>query len=340
MLEFREPLLLLTSLLAIPLYIVLRRPVGHITFSALQIWDSQKRSWRAKTAFIPPLLCSAALIFLSIALAGPRVAGGYIKEHRQGIDIMMVVDKSGSMAALDMSTKNQELDRLEAVKNIFVQFVRGDGKKLRGRPDDAIGIVSFASYPDSDCPLTLDHISVVNIAKNLEIVTDRNESGTAIGDALGLAVERLRQSKSVSKVIILLTDGVNNTGVELPMDAAKMAQSQGIKLYTVGVGSNGFAPVRIEDPFTGRKVLRSFPVEIDEKSLQEMAEITGGAYFRATDNNSLKAVYEKIDQLEKSKISEDRYTQYDEKFAVYLAIALVLAAIALLLQSSVYRRSP
>lgn len=340
MLEFRQPLLLLVALLGIPLYLVLRRPVGRLTFSSLKIWSDTARSLRSRTAFLPALLCALAFVLLCVALAGPRIAGGITKEHREGISIMMVVDKSGSMAALDMSTKDKEQDRLEAIKNIFVQFVQGDQKNLRGRPDDAVGIVSFASYPDSDCPLTLDHASLINIAKNLEIVTDQNESGTAIGDALGLAVERLRTAKSASKVIILLTDGVNNSGVELPLDAAKMAQSQGIKVYTVGVGTNGFAPVRVADPFTGRQVLRNFPVEIDEKSLKEMADITGGAYFRATDNASLKEVYERIDALEKTKISEDRYTQYDEKFAWFLAFGLAFLALGLLLQATLYRRSP
>ena len=320
MLEFREPLFLWISLLSIPLFFVMLRRGGRIRFSSLSMWAVKTTSFRAKTSFIPALLLALSFVALSVTLAGPRVPGGVIKQHREGIAMMLAIDKSGSMAALDMSKGDKEQDRLDALKDVLGDFIKGNGK-LKGRYDDAIGIVSFASYPDS-------------------IVTDREESGTAIGDALGLSVERLRESESASKVIILLTDGVNNTGYEDPIEAARMAAQFGIKVYTIGIGTNGFAPVRLTNPFTGRSMMRQMPVELDEKMLTQIADMTGGLYFRATNREGLEAIYEKIDALEKTKISEDRTTHYDEKYFWSLAIGLILALCGLILRMTYYRRMP
>lgn len=340
MLEFREPLLLLVALLAVPLFFCLRRPVGRVKFSSVKLWKTKTTTFRAKTSFLPPLLIVLAFVSFCVALAGPRIPGGVIHQHREGISMMLVVDKSGSMAALDMSKKDKEQDRLEALKDVLSQFIKGNDDTLKGRYNDAIGMVSFASFPDSDCPLTLDHITLVQLINDLEIVTDRNESGTAIGDAIGLGVERLREAPGASKVMILLTDGVNNTGYEDPLEAARMAAQFGIKIYTIGIGTNGFAPVRLTDPFTGRKVMRQFPVELDEKSLTEIANMTGGEYFRATDRAGLQRIYEKIDRLEKTKISEDRTTHYDEKYALFVYLGLLLTALGLILKETYYRRTP
>lgn len=339
MLEFREPLFLWISLLAIPLFFVMLRRGGRIRFSSLSMWSVKTTSFRAKTSFIPALLLALSFVALSVTLAGPRVPGGVIKQHREGIAMMLAIDKSGSMAALDMSKGDKEQDRLEALKDVLGDFIKGNGK-LKGRYDDAIGIVSFASYPDSDCPLTLDHVTLMQLVDDISIVTDREESGTAIGDALGLSVERLRESESVSKVIILLTDGVNNTGYEDPIEAARMAAQFGIKVYTIGIGTNGFAPVRLTNPFTGRSMMRQMPVELDEKMLTQIADMTGGLYFRATNREGLEAIYEKIDALEKTKISEDRTTHYDEKYFWSLAIGLILALCGLILRMTYYRRMP
>ncbi len=339
MLEFREPLFLWISLLAIPLFFVMLRRGGRIRFSSLSMWSVKTTSFRAKTSFIPALLLALSFVALSVTLAGPRVPGGVIKQHREGIAMMLAIDKSGSMAALDMSKGDKEQDRLEALKDVLGDFIKGNGK-LKGRYDDAIGIVSFASYPDSDCPLTLDHVTLMQLVDDISIVTDREESGTAIGDALGLSVERLRESESASKVIILLTDGVNNTGYEDPIEAARMAAQFGIKVYTIGIGTNGFAPVRLTNPFTGRSMMRQMPVELDEKMLTQIADMTGGLYFRATNREGLEAIYEKIDALEKTKISEDRTTHYDEKYFWSLAIGLILALCGLILRMTYYRRMP
>ena len=328
MLEFREPLF----------FVMLRRG-GRIRFSSLSMWAVKTTSFRAKTSFIPALLLALSFVALSVTLAGPRVPGGVIKQHREGIAMMLAIDKSGSMAALDMSKGDKEQDRLDALKDVLGDFIKGNGK-LKGRYDDAIGIVSFASYPDSDCPLTLDHVTLMQLVDDISIVTDREESGTAIGDALGLSVERLRESESASKVIILLTDGVNNTGYEDPIEAARMAAQFGIKVYTIGIGTNGFAPVRLTNPFTGRSMMRQMPVELDEKMLTQIADMTGGLYFRATNREGLEAIYEKIDALEKTKISEDRTTHYDEKYFWSLAIGLILALCGLILRMTYYRRMP
>lgn len=340
MYEFREPLFLLLALFAIPLYLWMRRPAGRIKFSSFRIWPIQSRSFRARTTFIPPLLFALSFIAFCVTLAGPRVPGGEVRIHREGIAIMLVVDKSGSMMALDMSKENEEQDRLEAVKDVVTDFVRGNGDTLGGRPDDAMGVISFARFPDADCPLTLDHVTLMEIIRGLEIVTSREESSTSIGDAIVQAVDRLRDAPGKSKVMILLTDGVNNSGYEDPLEAARMAAELGIKIYTIGVGTNGWANVRVTDPFSGRQVIRQTPVELDEEGLTEIAEMTGGEYFRAVNREGLEGIYARIDKLEKTQIHENRLLHYDEKYGIFLGIGLVLAALGVVLRVTYYRRSP
>ena len=345
MFEFREPLFLLLAILAIPLFFWMRRPIGCIKFSSLNIWPMRVKSFRARTSFIPPLLLSLAFIAFCVALAGPRIPGGSIQQHREGISIMLVVDKSGSMVALDMSKKDEngniieEQDRLEALKDVLHDFIKGNGSTLKGRYNDSIGLVSFGTYPDSDCPLTLDHVTLLQLIDDVQIMTNNSESGTSMGDAIGLATERLRDAPGKSKVMILLTDGVNTTGYEDPLETARMAAEFGIKIYTVGIGTNGFAKVRARDLF-GRQVMQRMPVELDENSLTEIANMTGGRYFRATDRDGLEKIYEEIDALEKTKISENRLTHYDEKYAIFIVMGLILAALGALLRMTYYRRSP
>jgi Ca-activated chloride channel homolog len=278
---------------------------------------------------------------MAIALAGPRIGQRTSRIQHDGIAIVMAVDASGSMKALDLSDGARERTRLDAIKEVFEQFVNGakDGS-LKGRPDDAIGIVSFARYADTRCPLTLDRGTLTEIARGLQIVEDQNEDGTAIGDGLDLAVERLRESKATSKVVILLTDGVNNAGDSAPLQAADFAKESGVKVYTVGAGTNGRAPIRVEDPFSGRSVLTAVPVQIDEETLKGIAERTGGRYFRATDGEALKDIYAEIDTLERTRFSEERFLDYDEYYRLMLAIGLMLACAAYLLRASVLRRLP
>ena len=337
-LEFRQPLFLLAALLALPIYFWALRGGGRLVFSSLRSLPSAVQSWRTRLRFLPPLLLALATATLAVALAGPRVADRSSRVKKQGIAIMLVIDISGSMQALDLSTPDRERTRLEAVRDVLIDFVKG-GHGLPGRPDDLLGIVSFAAYADTRCPLTLDHPNLVTSARQLEIVTKEDEDGTAIGDGLGLALERLRESKAKSRVAILLTDGVNNRGDTAPLQAAELAATLGIKVYTVGAGTNGMAPVRVTDGF-GRRFLSRMPVEIDEKMLRSIAEKTGGRYFRATDDKTLTQVYRDIDALERSEFIEQRFRQYHELYPLALGIGLVLASVAWLLLATLLRRVP
>ena len=336
--EFREPLLLLLTLLAVPVFLLARRAPGRVLFSSLTLLPSTHGGWRARLAWLPDALIAVALLALVVALAGPRIGERFSRIEREGIAIMMIVDTSGSMSALDLSTAERERTRLEAVQDVFQEFVLG-GPDLAGRPDDAIGLVSFAAYADTAAPLTLDHENLVAVARNLAITTLREENFTAIGDALGLAVERLRESPAHSRIAVLLTDGVNNAGVETPSAAAELARSQEVKVYTIGAGSTGIAHMRVPDGRRG-STLRAVAVEIDEQTLRDIAERTGGRYFRADNADALVDVYAEIDRLERTRITEDRSRQYDELFHVPLLAALLFAAFAWLGRGTVFARLP
>lgn len=337
--EFREPWFLAICLAAIPVWWLSRRAPGRIVFSSLAVLPSHARSWRMRVSWLVDALFAVAVVALSIALAGPRAPDSDTKVRGEGIAVMMVIDISGSMRALDLSKGDEEQTRLDAVKQVFETFVHGGGD-MRGRPNDAIGVVAFARYADTACPLTLDHSNLTTVARGLAIVTERSEDGTAMGDALGLAVERLRQSPAQSRVAILLTDGMNNAGEEDPLAAAELARTQGVKVYTIGAGTDGLAPVRVRDPFTGQMVLRPTRVEIDEKTLREIAERTTGTYFRATDADALASVYEQIDLLERTELTEKRRRRYHEYFPLMLALGLAAASLGWLLRGTVFRRLP
>lgn len=332
-LEFRHPLLLATILACVPVYLLARRAPGTVVFSSLSSLPDTGASWRMKLSWLPDVALALAAAGLGLAAAGPQIADPNSRIHREGIAIVMVMDISGSMEALDMSTETEERTRLDAARSVFEEFVVG-GEGLRGRPDDAIGIVSFARYADTRSPLTLDHEMVIQISRQLEIVTDDEENATAIGDGLALAVERLRESPARSRIAIVLTDGVNNAGEETPLSAAELARTKGIRVYTIGAGTNGVAPVRRGGVLVPR------PVEIDEETLREIADLTGGRYFRATDAESLHAIYEEIDDLERTELIEERFTNYHEYFDVVLAIALLIACFAWLGRGTVLRRLP
>ena len=314
-------------------------PSGRVLFSSLGLLPSHAHTFRTRLIWLPTALLALSAILLGIALAGPRLPDRSQRIEREGIAIMMAVDISGSMQALDLSEGDKERTRLDAVKSVFSEFVRGTDT-LAGRHDDQIGVISFAGFADTRCPLTLDHEILMQVADSLQIVTARREDGTAVGDGLGLAVERLRASKAKSRIIILLTDGVNNRGEETPLAAAELAATEGIKVYTIGAGSQGFAPVRVPDPFTGRPTLQQVEVQIDEKTLEAIAERTGGKYFRATNAEGLRKVYGEIDKLERTKIGEERFREYTEYYRHVTALALLLAALAWLLMATVLRRLP
>jgi Ca-activated chloride channel family protein len=238
-----------------------------------------------------------------------------------------------------MRPDDVDVDRLDAVKEVFRHFVLGD-EESPGRPDDMIGLVAFARYADGLCPLTLDHGNLANILDDLEIVTRQEEDGTALGEGLALAVERLRDNPAASKVAILLTDGVNNVGDISPQQAAELAAAHHVKVYCIGAGTTGQAPYPVQDPFTGQTVLRAMRVEIDEQTLKEIADKTGGEYFRATDAESLERIYGQIDQLERTEIEQVTYLEYDEHYGAFTLAALALLAIGTLASATFLRRLP
>ena len=276
----------------------------------------------------------------------------------EGIAIQSVIDRSGSMAAMDFQFEGGRVDRLSAVKHVLSKFVEG-GDGLPGRPDDLVGLVAFAGYADTVSPLTLDHAHVINALDDVQIVRERGEDGTAIGDAIALAVERLREleergddagRKIKSKVIVLLTDGEHNAGDIDPHTASEIAAAFDVKLYAIGVGSDGIAPIQMPDPF-GRMVSQRIAASIDEETLEEISQRTGGRYFRATNTEGLKNIYEEIDRLEKTATEQRRYRGYSDlaissvriwghEFPPLLLVALVLLACEQLLVHTRFRTLP
>jgi Ca-activated chloride channel family protein len=336
--ELRDPLFLLVGLLAPLVYVLASRLPASVTYSSLALVESAPRSLRTRLSRLPAALLALATLALAVALAGPRTGNATSIVKREGIAIVMVVDRSGSMQAHDFVEEELSVSRLDAVKDVFRQFVLG-GTFGEGRPDDLIGLVGFARYSDGLCPLTLDHRNLAAILDQVEIVTDRNEDGTAVGEGLALAVERLRTHPSKSKVAILLTDGVNNAGDIGPLQAADLAAQHGIKVYAIGAGKTGFAPIPVQTR-GGRTVLQPAYVEIDEKTLEAIAERTGGRYFHATNAEGLISVVAEIDRLERTEITEIRYLEYDYHFAAFVGTGLILIALSMLGSGTLLRRLP
>jgi Ca-activated chloride channel family protein len=337
--EFRDPWFLLVALAAPLVFWLATRNPATVRYSSLVILDSTPRTLRARLAKLPAVLLALSVIILAIALAGPRTPDAETRVSREGIAIMMVIDRSSSMNARDLVPENLEINRLTVVKDVFRCFVLGDKGVGEGRKDDTVGLVAFARYADSLCPLTLDHGNLATLVDDLEIVQERAEDGTAIGDGLALAVERLRRNQAKSRIAILLTDGVNNAGVIDPRQAADLAASHDIKVYCIGAGTEGFAPVPAVT-FFGRRTFRRMYVEIDEETLRAVADKTGGRYYRATDEEALARIYQEIDQLERTKVTEFRYLQYHEHYAGFVLAGLGLIGVASILNGTVLRRIP
>ncbi len=264
------------------------------------------------------MLAAALLI---VALARPQSALSWQDSTTEGIDIVIATDISGSMLSEDLKP-----NRLEAGKDIAVDFIKG-------RPHDRIGLVVFSGESFTQCPLTIDHDVLINLFADISNGMIRD--GTAIGMGLATAVNRLRESDAKSKVVILLTDGSNTTGSVAPITAAEIAQQMGVRVYTVGVGTEGEAPYPVQTPFGIQ--YQQVPVTIDEATLTQIADITGGKYFRATDNEKLKAIYGQIDQLEKAKIAVTHYQQKTERFFPFALAALLLLLIDFTLRHSVLK---
>ncbi len=336
--ELRDPFFLLAALMAPLVYWLAARLPGAVTYSSLEIVDLAPRSLRARLSPLPALGLALATLLLALALAGPRTGDATSKVSREGIAIVMVVDRSGSMQARDFVEGDTSVDRLQAVKRVFRDFVLGSDASA-GRSDDLMGLVAFARFADGLCPLTLDHGNLLAILDQLEIVSERAEDGTAIGEGLALAVERLRRHPAKSKLAIVLTDGVNNAGDVDPLQAAELARSFGIKVYTIGAGRTGYAPIPVPGP-GGRVRLQRAYVEIDEDTLRTIADKTGGRYFHATDAEGLAQVVSEIDALERSEITEIRYLQYSPHYAGFVGAALALIALSALAGGTFLRRLP
>lgn len=305
------PLLLLVHYL----YLELRGRNPHLRVSTLTPWKKAGFDYMTVLRHLPFALRLLALSMIVVALARPRSSEEMEKIDTEGIDIVLTMDVSTSMLARDFNP-----DRLEASKDIAIQFISQ-------RPADRMGIVVFAGESFTQCPLTTDRSTLINMMK--EIQTDLIEDGTAIGNGLATAVSRMKDSDAKSRVVILLTDGVNNRGEITPAMAAEIAKTYGIRVYTIGVGANGMAPYPVMTPW-GME-LRNMQVEIDEALLKDIAEQTGGRYFRATDNAKLVEIYEEINKMEKVRTTVDSFPIYKELFPKYALIALVALLLEVLL---------
>lgn len=336
--EFRDPWFLLAAVIAPLLWLLLRRSPGVIHYSNLTIPSRAPRSLRVRMAGLPALLLAVAALSIAISLAGPRRGDATTRVSREGIAMMVVLDRSGSMDARDFE-QDTEINRLHAVQRVFRDFLT-DGEGRARRPDDLIGAIAFGRYPDSVCPLTLDHGSLAAIVGDLEVLHDPQESATAIGDALSLSVERLREHPARSKVVILLTDGEDNASIIDPLTAAQLASDHEVKVYTIGAGRDGNVLFPVFNPRTQQRSFERRFFELDEKQLIEIADLTGGQYFAAEDSPSLERVISEIDELERSEITEVRYLRYTEFFKIFVQIALGCVAAAGIIGGTLLRRLP
>jgi Ca-activated chloride channel family protein len=287
-------------------------------------WKMHGRSFMTFFRHVPFVLRIFALVMVVIAIARPRSSAELSKVDTEGIDIVLAMDVSTSMLARDLTP-----DRISASKDIAIEFISQ-------RPSDRMGIVVFAGESFTQCPLTTDRATLINLMK--EVQTDLIEDGTAIGNGLATAVARLKDSDAKSRVVILLTDGVNNSGEVSPQTAAEIAKTYGVRVYTIGVGKEGMAPYPVMTPW-GVQV-QNMKVEIDEQLLKEVAESTGGRYFRATDNTKLAEIYSEINKMEKARTTVDSFPVYKELFGSFAIWALLSLLLELLLNWFVIRRLP
>jgi Ca-activated chloride channel family protein len=300
------------------------RQLADMQLSTLKVVAFVPRTWRQRFRHVLFAFRILAVLLLTIALARPQSTSSGENVTTEGIDIILASDISSSMLAEDFRP-----NRVEAAKKVAADFING-------RPNDRIGLVIFAGESFTQCPLTLDH----DVLKNLlsQVKTGMIEDGTAIGSGLATAVSRLKESKAKSRVIILLTDGVNNRGSIDPLTAASIAQTFGIRVYTIGVGTQGTAPYPVQTPFGTQ--YQNVPVEIDEGLLQKIADQTGGKYFRATNNETLRSIYNEIDRLEKSKIEVTQYRHHKEEFYGAAMAGGLFLLLEVLLSQTVFRKLP
>ncbi|MCD4665149.1 MAG: VWA domain-containing protein [Bacteroidales bacterium] len=326
--EFAKPeylyLLIIIPLLGLWYWYRHRKDGADIQVSDTESFENSRRSLKQYLYFSLYVFRTAAIALLIITLARPQTTSRRQDVSIEGIDIIMALDVSGSMLAMDLNP-----DRLEAAKEVAAEFISG-------RQNDRFGLVIFSGETFTQCPLTTDHDVIKNLFKDVQ--SGMIEDGTAIGDGLATSVNRLKDSKAVSKVIILLTDGVNNMGSLDPLSSAEIAKIFGIRIYTIGVGTEGTAPYPVQTPFGIQT--QHVEVKIDEGLLQEVAEQTDGRYFRATSNRKLREIYEEIDHLEKSKIDVTEFRKKTEEFLPFALLAFILITLEVFLRFTIFRTIP
>lgn len=333
---FTEPIYFLLLLLLIP-YIIWyvqfrnrgkRKMEASITFSDASVYRNAPMSWCVRLIYLPMLLRCAAFVLIVMAMARPQTHNAWDEKTVEGIDIMLAMDVSTSMLAEDLAP-----NRIEAAKQVAAEFVTD-------RPNDNIGLTIFAGEAFTQCPMTTDHASLLNLLRAVRtdiaahgLISD----GTAIGMGLANAVSRLKASKAKSRVVILLTDGSNNMGDISPMTAAQIAKSMGIRVYTIGVGTNKVA--RYPMPVAGGVQYVNIPVEIDTKTLRNIAAMSDGHFYRATNTKELRRIYKDIDQLEKSRLNVKKFTKRYEAYQPFALAALLMLALEVLLRLTLLRKN-
>ncbi len=354
--RFQAPLwlLLLAALAMIGVLAVRRQRRVAVLFSDVSLLRTLPVTWALRIKRTLPWVRLLGLALVIVALARPQRGIEEFRLHTEGIAIQMCIDHSYSMSALDFNIDGVQVNRLDVVKRVFHDFVMGKGK-LPGRPDDLIGLITFGGYVEPKCPLTLDHGALVQVLDAVEIphlIFDsrgrvvneqlfQGDSATAIGDALAIAAKRLKDVQAKSKVIILLTDGDQTAGVLPALEGAKIAKTFGVKVYTIGVGTNGLVTYPDPTPDTfGKTVLRQQVFPLDEQTLQQIADATGGKYFRAPDTERLADVYAEIDKLEKSPSEGRLYSEYRELYQWFLLPGLGLVLLQVVLAGTRFRSLP
>ena len=324
---------LLLMLLIIPctIWYVLKANKRRATLSVptTSMYGGMRKSWKYYLIHVPFILDMAAIILLSLILARPQTTDRWQDTEIEGIDIMLCVDVSTSMLAEDLKP-----NRIEAAKQVASEFING-------RPNDNIGLTIFAGEAFTQCPMTVDHAVLLNMFQNVSSDIAAKgiiEDGTAIGMGLANAISRLKDSQAKSKVIILLTDGSNNRGEVSPMTGAEMAKSFGIRVYTIGVGTNGTAPYPVQGAF-GKQYI-NMAVEIDENVLRQIAQTANGQYYRATSNSKLREVYEEIDKLERTKLQVKEFSKNQEEFQPFALLLLLCVLLSIVLKQTVLRTIP
>ena len=326
-----EYLFLLILLIPYIVWYIMRRKRTEATLqvSTTRMYMNVRKSWKVYLIHAPFLLRICAFVMIVLVLARPQTTDNWQNTEIEGIDIMLAMDISTSMLAEDLKP-----NRLEAAKQVAAEFING-------RPNDNIGLTIFAGEAFTQCPLTVDHGVLLNLFHSVScdmIYRGMIEDGTAIGMGLANAVTRLKDSKAKSKVVILLTDGVNNRGELSPLTAAEIAKQFGIRVYTIGVGTNGTAPYPMQT-YAGVQYIQT-PVEIDEQTLTQIAAETNGNYFRATSNSKLKEVYQEIDKLEKTKLNVKEFSKREEEYEIFALVAFLCILFELILRNTVLKKIP